>query len=165
MAIAGLVGPKHILLAGMGCSPLPDYKETTEKVSKIDVPAIWDSIDLDDSKEVDDFIHEVGRLWNPVGHTHRVATEEFTVKILGRDRTFPKGTVISIPINMSMINKNVWGKNPFVFNHKRHNVQKDSMIFHAHGTKHGGRICPGTWTGLNMIREIFVECGKVHCEQ
>lgn len=159
MAIAAMVGPKHILHAAMGNNKMPVYKE--DKV-KMDVPAIWKTIDLDDAKEVDAFIHEVGRLWCPVGHTHRVATEEFTVKMLGKDRTFPKGTVVSIPINMSMINKNVWGQNAFHFDHKRENVEKDNMIFHSVGSKHGGRICPGKWFAMNMMREILVKCGKVH---
>lgn len=159
MSIAALVGPRHILYAAMGQSGMPVYKE--DKV-KMDVPAIWKTIDLDDKKEVDAFIYEVGRLWCPVGHTHRVATEEFTVKMLGKDRTFPKGTVISIPINMSMINKNVWGQNAFHFDHTRENVEKDNMIFHSVGNKHGGRICPGKWFAMNMMREILVKCGKVH---
>lgn len=163
MGIAALVGPMHLLSAAMGNAILPEYKDK-KGTSKIDVAAIWDTIDLSDRAEVERFLYETGRLWNPVGHTHRVATEEFTVKMLGKDRTFPQGTVVSIPINMSMVNKNVWGETAFDFDHNRKNVIELSMIFQAVGNKNAGRICPGKWFAMNMMHEILVKCGEVRGE-
>merc|ERR550539_382339 len=163
MAIAAMIGPRHLLWSTMGHKPIPISDEAKrDGVDVADVAAIWKTINLDDAKELDAFIYETGRLWCPVGHTHRVATEAFTVNMLGKDRTFPEGTIVSIAINMCMVNKNIWGQDAFEFNHKRANVEKGSMIFHSVGSKHGGRICPGKWFAMDMIREILIKCGKVH---
>ena len=102
----------------------------------------------------------VGRLNQPVGHTHRVATEDFTVKMLGRKRTFPKGTIISIPINMSCVNKNLYGETTFEFDHNRPNIAETSTIFHSVGQEHAGRSCPGTGFAMTMVSEILTKCGE-----
>jgi len=67
-----------------------------------------------------------------------VATEPFTVKILGRDRTFPAGTVILIPISLAMLNKNIWGDNAYEFDHNRKNLVNWSMMFQSVGNKQAG---------------------------
>lgn len=72
------------------------------KNKKIDVTKVWDTkIDLNSKTDVEQYIYECGRLAQPVSATHRVATEPFTVKIGGRDRTFPTG--------LSMVNEDFWG--------------------------------------------------------
>lgn len=161
MAIAALVGPGHLMRSAMGADPLPEYKDKPG-TSKIDVKDIWAKINLKDDAEVDRFIYEVGRLWNPVGHTHRTATEEFTVKVLGKERTFPEGTVISIPINMCMSNTNIWGSTTFEFDHNRKDLIEKSMIFHSVGNKNAGRMCPGKSFAMKMMREVIQRCGEVH---
>ncbi len=89
-----------------------------------------------------------------------MATEEFTVKILGKDRTFPKGTLLSIPIKLAMLDENVWGADAHSFDHKRANLVEKSMIFNSVGDEHGGRMCPGKHFTMNMVTEILVKCGK-----
>ena len=102
----------------------------------------------------------IGRLNQPVGHTHRVATEEFTVKMLGRKHTFPKGTIISMPINMSCVDKNLYGETTFKFDHNRLNLAETSAIFQSVRQEHAGRSCPGTGFTMTMISEILTKCGE-----
>ena len=94
----------------------------------------------------------------------RVATEEFTVKMLGRDRTFPAGTVILIPISLSMFDKNVWGDNAYAFDLNRPCLIEKSMMFHSVGERHAGRMCPGKYFTLNMVTDIIIKCGKARRE-
>ena len=162
MAIAATVGPKHLLTAAMGCSPLPNRVDGV-KTNTTDVFGIWDGLDLDDSSEIERYINEIGRLWLPVSHTHRVATEPFTVKMLLKDRTFPAGTEIMIPLSLSMFDENVWD-DAFEFNHNRHDLVKLNMMFHSVGNKQAGRMCPGKVFAMKMISEIIVRCGKVRRE-
>jgi hypothetical protein len=159
MSIAGTAGPKHLLEVALGRKTIPLYKEGVD-TTKIKPTEIWDKIDLDDKGEVMAYILECGRLNQPVGHTHRVATEDFTVKMLGRKRTFPKGTIISIPINMSCVNKNLYGETTFEFDHNRPNIAETSTIFHSVGQEHAGRSCPGTGFAMTMISEILTKCGE-----
>ena len=63
-----MIGPSHLIQSTMGALPLPEYKDKAG-VSKINVKDIWAKINLKDDAEVDRYIYEVGRLWNPVGHT------------------------------------------------------------------------------------------------
>lgn len=162
MAIAATVGPKHLLEAAMGCSPLPNRVDGV-KTNTTDVFGIWDGLDLDDSGEVERYINEIGRLWLPVSHTHRVATEPFTVKMLFKDRTFPTGTEIMIPLSLSMFDENIWD-DAFEFNHNRHDLVKLNMMFQSVGNKDAGRMCPGKGFAMIMMSEIIVRCGKVRRE-
>lgn len=158
--IAATQGPKNLLETAMGHESIPVYREGVDTAS-IKTTDVWDTIDLKDKQEVYAYLLECGRLRQPVGTTHRVATEEFTVKMLGRDRTFPKGTIVTIPINMSCVNKNVYGETTFKFDHKRPNIVEDSCIFQSHGTKHAGRMCPGWFFAMEMLSEVMMKCGEV----
>lgn len=164
MSIAGTAGPKHLLEVALGKNPIPLYKEGVD-TTKIKPTEIWDKIDLDNKGEIMSYILECGRLNQPVGHTHRVATEEFAVRMLGRKRTFPKGTIISIPINMSSVNKNLYGETTFEFDHNRPNLAETSAIFHSVGKEHAGRVCPGASFSMTMISEILTKCGKTRREK
>ena len=93
--------------------------------------------------------------------TDHVATEDFTAKILGKDRTFPAGTVILIPFALAMTDKNIWGENAHDFDHNRPNLIENSMIFNSVGNKTNNRICPGKSLTMNMAIEMIIECGKV----
>lgn len=160
MGIAATQGPKHLIEVAMGQKPIPEYKEGIDTTSIIQTD-VWDQLDLSDEKEVHAYLLECGRLNQPVGHSHRVAEEDFTVNIMGEERTFPKGTVISIPINMSCVNKNLYGETVFRFDHKRMNLFDYSTIFHSVGMRHAGRRCPGARFALDMLSEIIVKCGEV----
>lgn len=159
MGIAATQGPKHLLLTALGELSIPEYKEGVD-TSKIKQTEFWDKIDLDDGKEVQNYLFECGRLNQPVGHTHRVALEDFTVEMMGKKRTFPKGTTISIPINMSCVNKNVYGESVFEFDPNRDNLRETSTIFHSVGERHAGRICPGGRFAMRMMTEILQKIGK-----
>jgi len=80
--------------------------------------------------------------------------------MLGKERHFPKGTVIMIPINALMLDKRVWGENCYEFDHNRENVVEHSMIFHSLGEKTNGRICPGKSFALTLMIDALIECGK-----
>jgi len=159
MAIAGTRGPLSLIRIAMGGWPMREYKEGVD-TSKIKPTDIWDKLNLDDEKEVQDYLLECGRLDQPVGHVHRVAQEEFTVEMRGKNRTFPKGTIISIPINMSCVNKDLYGDDVFEFDHKRKNLRENSTIFNSVGKNHAGRVCPGRIFAMRMMTEILQKTGK-----
>lgn len=92
-----------------------------------------------------------------------VATKEFTVKILGKDHTFPKGTQIAIPIKLAMLDENMW-KNAHEFDMNRPNLVEKSMIFNSVGNETNGRLCPGKFLTMHMVTEILVGCGKARRE-
>jgi len=160
MSIAATLGPRDMIQYAMGALKLPNHDTPGVHTDKIDVCSIWDGINLDDRDEVVKYIYEVNRLRPPVGHSHHVAVEDFTVKILGKDRTFPKGTVILIPISLTMLDKNKWGSDVHEFNLDRKDLVDNSMIFHSVGNMTNGRMCPGKEFGLNMSVQVVTECGK-----
>lgn len=160
MSIAATVGPRHLLRVAMGADKFTKQIPGA-KTDKIDILHIWDNLDLKDRSEVERFLYEVGRLNTPVKNSHHVATEEFTVKMLGKDRTFPAGTVILIPFALAMTDKNIWGENAHDFDHNRPNLIENSMIFNSVGNKTNNRICPGKSLAMNMAIEMIIECGKV----
>ena len=59
MAIAATVGPKHLLTAAMGCSPLPNRVDGVKTITT-DVFGIWDGLNLDDSNEIERYIMKLG---------------------------------------------------------------------------------------------------------
>lgn len=164
MGIAATQGPKHLIFIAMGENPIREYKEGVD-TTQIKPTDFWDKLDLNDSDEVGDYLLECGRLDQPVGHTHRVAMEEFSVEMMGKKRTFPKDTIISIPINMCCVNRDVYGDSVFEFDHKRDNLRETSTIFHSVGDKHAGRICPGRGFAMRMMTEILQRTGKVRREK
>lgn len=164
MSLAGMVGPKTFAMITLGKMKLPKYvgKET----HKINVCDIWDTLDLTDREEVKKYAHECGRLRNPVSNTHKVAQEDFTVNISGVDRTFPKGTIIYIPMLLAGLDKDMWGggqdgeRSAFEFNHERENLCPFSMIFHSVGDETNGRICPGRDVAEALIVDMLIALGK-----
>jgi len=160
MSLAGMVGPKTLCNIVLGVSPLPSFEGTT--VGDIDVTAKWDELDLSNRDEVKRYIHECGRLRNPVSNTHTVATEEITMKVGEKDVNFPKGTIIFIPMLLAGTDKNAEvGGNPFQFDHNRVNLVDHSLIFHSFGNKINGRICPGKALAENMITWSNSSQGKL----
>lgn len=162
LSIAGTVGPRHILRFAMGYGKFTKHIEGVD-TDKIDVTKIWDNLNLDDKAEVEKFIYEVSRIQTPVSASHHVATKEFTVKLLGKDRIFPKGTQIAIPIKLAMLDENMW-KNAHDFDMNRPNLVEKSMIFHSVGNETNGRLCPGKFLTMHMVTEILVRCGKARRE-
>ena len=164
MSLAGMVGPKTFAMITLGKTKLPKYvgKET----HKINVCDIWDTLDLTNREEVKKYAHECGRLRNPVSNTHKIAQEDFTVDIGGVDRTFPKGTIIYIPMLLAGLDKDMWGggqegeRSAFEFDHGRENLCPFSMIFHSVGDETNGRICPGRKVAETLIVDMLIALGK-----
>lgn len=161
MGIASLVGPHQLIRCAMGESPFPEYVGHEAIHRDFDVKKVWDKLDLDDDDEIVRFIFECGRLWTPVSATHHVAQEDFTTTIGGKEYTFPKGTIINIPIIFGMLDEGLWGESTFDFDHNRKNLCPYSMIFHSVGDRHGGRRCAGREIALPMITKILKATGKV----
>ena len=160
LAIAAQPGPHSHAVACMGGRPsLPAYVGC--KTHKIDVTKEWDKIDLDDRVALEKYLFEVGRLWIPVSASHRVATEPFTTTIRGRERTFPKGTIINIPMSLGMLDENFWGPTAYEFDKERENLCPFSMMFHSVGDRTNGRICPGKDLALTMLIDMLIVTGKV----
>jgi hypothetical protein len=161
MMLAGMVGPQHLAQTCLGEKSIPSYNEGVGDTTMIKPTETWDKIDLDDPTEVIQYMLECGRLCQPVNFTHRVATESFSVEMHGKKHTFPKGTVIQVPITMSSLNKNLYGETTFEFDHTRPNLVETSTIFNAVGQdKSGGRVCPGTGFTMNMMSEVISKLGK-----
>ena len=158
MAIAGLVGPLTLCSIVLGNNPLPSYEG--EATKDIDVVNFWDQLNLDDRDEVKKYIYECGRLRHPVSNTHKVATEDFTARIGNKDVKFKKGTIVFIPMFLAGLEKGVYGRDAFEFNHKRESLCPFSTIFHSFGEQTNGRICPGRAIAENMIIDIMIALGK-----
>lgn len=158
MSIAGLQGPLHLGRTAMGFQSLPNYEG--RQTDKIDITKYWDNLDLDNPEEVKLFLLECGRLFMPVSASHRVATEPFTVEIAGKERTFPTGTKILIPMILGMLSEDFWGSTAYSFNPERENLCPYHMGFNSVGDRHAGRICPGKAIALEMLIKVISTVGK-----
>lgn len=158
MSLAGMVGPKTLAYNILGKSGLPAYEgENTGDINVIDK---LKELDMTDRDELLKYIHECGRLWNPVGNSHKVAQEDFTIPINGKERTFPAGTIIYIPMQLGSLDERFWGETVYEFDHERSNLCPFSMIFHSVGEKTNGRICPGKEVAETMLVDALVAIGS-----
>lgn len=163
MSIAGLQGPLHLGRTAMGSAPLPAYKGRS--TANIAVTDYWDQLDLNDRAAIERYLLECSRLFMPVSASHRVATEPFTVTVAGKERTFPTGTKILIPLLLGMLNEDFWGTTAYEFNAQRENLCPYHMGFHSVGDRHGGRICPGRGIALQMLTDVIQVVGKARRSQ
>ncbi|UNU22965.1 cytochrome 450 [Microcoleus vaginatus HSN003] len=159
MGIAGLQGPLHLGNTAMGYRPLPAYKG--QQTAEINPTDFWDQLDLDDRPSLELFLLECARLWAPVSATHRVATEPFTATVAGKERTFPAGTKVLIPLSLGLLDESFWGSTVYEFNPKRENLCPFHMGFHSVGDQSAGRICPGKDIALKMLVDVVSTVGKV----
>ena len=159
MSIAGLQGPLGFAYTAMGYWPFPTYEG--HPTAAIDPTQYWDQLDLEDRDAVKLYLLECARLRPPVNASHRVATEPFTVKIAGRERTFPAGTQVIIPMILGLLNEAFWGPTTYAFNAQRENLCPYHMAFHSVGDRHAGRICPGRDIALTMLVDVLITIGKV----
>ncbi len=159
MSLAGMIGPKTLTQIVLGVIPLPDYFGADTK--DIKVREIWDKIDLNNRDEVKRYMYECGRLRHAVSNTHKVALEDFTTRVGGKDVTFKKGTIIYIPMLLAGLDMSVYGSDTFEFNHNRENLCPFSTLFHSFGDQTNGRVCPGREVAEHMIMEILIALGKV----
>ena len=158
ISIAGQ-GLLHLGYTAMGYRPLPAYKG--QQTAEINPTDFWDQLDLDDRQSIELFLLECGRLWAPVSATHRVATEPFTATVAGKERTFPAGTKVLIPLSLGMLDGSFWGSTVYEFNPKRENLCPFHMGFHSVGDRSAGRICPGKDIALKMLVDVVSTVGKV----
>lgn len=163
MSIAGLQGPLHLGRTAMGFQSLPAYQG--RETDKIEITAHWDNLDLDHSEAIELFLLECARLFMPVSASHRVATEPFTVNIADKERTFPTGTKILIPMLLGMLSEDFWGSTAYSFNPQRENLCPFHMGFHSVGDRHAGRICPGKGVALKMLTDAIAIVGKARRTQ
>ncbi|MCU0542237.1 MAG: cytochrome P450 [Oscillatoriaceae cyanobacterium Prado104] len=159
MGIAGMQGPLHLGYTAMGYRPLPAYHG--QKTADIKPTDFWDALDLDDRQAVKLFLLECARLWAPVSASHRVATAPFTVTIAGKQRTFPAGTKVLIPMILGLLDESFWGATVYEFNPKRENLCPFHMGFHSVGDRSAGRICPAKDLALEMLVDVLSTVGKV----
>ena len=159
MGIAGMQGPLHLAYTAMGYRPLPAYKN--KQTSNIDLTLYWDTLDLDNRESVRLYLLECGRLWAPVSATHRIVNEPFTVSLAGKERTFPAGTKVLIPMSLGLLDESFWGSTVYEFNAKRENLCPFHMGFHSVGDRSAGRICPAKHVALDMLTDVLSTVGKV----
>jgi len=159
LAIAAQAGPLALSNTAMGGAPLPSY--VGRKTSEIDPTHVWDKIDLDDRDEVERYLFECGRLWMPVSASHRVAQGRFTTTIQDKEYSFPKGTIVNIPMILGMLDEKTWGPSTYEFDHERKNLCPFSMMFNSVGDRTNGRICPGRDIALTMLTDMMIKIGKV----
>jgi len=159
ITIAAYVGSYYTFNVCLGNKPTPAHDGEVKEKPNMNLSYL-DTIDIKDPEEVFLYILECLRLDPPVGGGHNVAQEPFTVKMLGKDRTFPAGTPILIPINLSSINENVFGDTTFEWDHKRPNLKEYSTHFQCVGKNHHGRICPGANIVVRMATEVIQRIGE-----
>lgn len=159
MGIAGLQGPLHLGYTAMGYRPLPAYQG--QKTADINPTDFWDQLDLDDPESIKLFLLECARLWAPVSASHRVATTPFTATVAGKERTFPAGTKVLLPMSLGLLDESFWGSTVYEFNAKRENLCPFHMGFHSVGDRSAGRICPAKDIALEMLVDVVSTVGKV----
>jgi hypothetical protein len=159
MSIAGLQGPLGFAKTAMGFWSLPAY--IGHPTAAIEPTQYWDQLELDDREAVRRYLLECARLRPPVNASDREATEPFTAKIAGKERTFPAGTLVVIPMILSMLDSEFWGPTAYNFNPQRENLCPYSMAFHSVGDRSAGRICPGREIALTMLIDVLITLGQV----
>ncbi|MEO0835748.1 MAG: cytochrome 450 [Cyanobacteria bacterium J06642_3] len=163
MSIAGLQGPLHLGRTAMGFHSLPAYQG--RETNQIDTTAYWDNLDLDNREAIKLFLLECGRLFMPVSAAHRVAVEPFTVNVAGKERTFPSGTKVLIPMLLGMLSEDFWGSTAYSFNPQRENLCPYHMGFNSVGDRSAGRICPGKEVALEMLIDVIRTVGQARRTQ
>merc|ERR1719401_2174820 len=160
LRMAGIQGTQAMIksITGRwGNPPFPDSNYQTFK--KTDV---WDKLDLDDAKAVDLYITEALRLTTAVTVSNRVATEDFSCKVKGHERHFPKGTNVGIPLALANTDPLQWGEDAHEFNMDRKGLLKNNVVWNGVGTRPGnGRWCPGRERAMQIARGVIVRLGKI----
>jgi hypothetical protein len=159
MGIAALQGPLHLAYTAMGYRPLPAYQG--QQTASLDLTQHWDKLDLDNREAVRLYLLECARLWAPVSATHHIAAQPFTVKLAGKEQTFPAGTKLLIPMSLGLLDENFWGDTTYEFDAQRPNLCPFHMGFHSVGDRSAGRICPGRDLALDMLVDVISTLGKV----
>jgi len=162
MRIAGVQGFQQISKIVLGAFKLPVYPGADEE--GFDQRTVWDSLDLEDTQEIQQYIMECTRLDTPVSVTHRVATEQFSVESRGKQYTFPSGTRIGIPLALGNTDKEFWGDDAFEFDHHRPDLMDNILSFNSVGDKHPGRECPGKELVMETLTLMLQRLGKVRRE-
>jgi len=159
MCVAALQGPLHLARTAMGGQSLPEYRSAYAAglvpPSAVDVPSHWDALDLEDDDSVELHILELARLFAPVSTSHHVAREPFTAWVAGRERTFPAGTLVSIPIGLASLDAALWGHTRYEFNPRREGLRGNSMAFNSVGNRSAGRMCPGRGVAVTMLADML----------
>ena len=159
MGIAGMQGPCTWATRQWDIALSPPIKG--QQTAEINPTDFWDQLDLDDRQSIELFLLECARLSGPVSATHRVATEPFTATVAGKERTFPVGTKVLIPLSLGLLDGSFWGSTVYEFNPKRENLCPFHMGFHSVGDRSAGRICPGKDIALKMLVDVVSTVGKV----
>jgi len=157
MTIAGVLGPLHASRTALGYSPIPGYPGT--QLGELDLAEIWDQLDLTDRGALRSYIMECVRLNPPVSTSAHLATEEIKVTMGGQSYTFPKGTPMTIAMNIGNIDPDLWGPSVTSFEAARPGIEEKLMSFHSFGLKSAGRICPGREVTLNMVTDLLAVVG------
>ena len=58
------------------------------------------------------------------------------------------------------LEKGVYGKDTFEFNHKRDNLFSFSTMLHSFGEQTNGRVCPGARVAESMVTNLIIALGK-----
>lgn len=159
MSLAGMIGPLTLGKILLGQRQLCPFQGQATK--DIDVTKVWDTLNLDDRDEVKRYIYECGRLRHPVSNTHKVSQEEFSAEIGGKIITFPRGTIIFIPLLLAGLDEQIYGETTYQFDHKRKNLCTFSTMFHSFGEETNGRICPGKEITETMFIDVLIALGKM----
>lgn len=156
LRIAGVQGFYQTSKIVLGSFTLPVYPGSS---SSFDQKTIWDSLDLSDTDEVQQYIMECTRLDAPVSVAHHVSLTEFTVEIDGSSYTYPKGTKIAIPIGLGNTDKKFWGEDAYIFNLSRPELMGNILSFNSKGSLHAGRECPGKELVMQTLTLMLQKLG------
>ena len=91
-----------------------------------------------------------------------VAKEDFTTTMVinGKEKeyTFPRGTIVCVPILLGMLDETIWGSTIYEFVHQRKNLCPCSMLFNSIGDTH---FCPAKDFVVTMLVDMLQETGEV----
>jgi len=158
MAIAGLQGPLHASQTALGYQPFPHYPGT--ELGDLDLAETWDQLNLTDHEALKSYVMECVRINPPVSTSSHLATERMKATIGGNRYSFPKGTPMTIAMNIGGMDPDIWGSSVTSFEAARPGIENKIMAFHSVGPKSAGRICPGKQVTLNMVADMLVVVGK-----
>jgi len=158
LRIAGVQGFYQASKIVLGAWKMPVFPGSTEG---FDQRTVWDSLDLSDVLQVQQYIAECLRLDNPVTVVHRVASAEFSVDIDGSSYTYPKGTRIGIPLWLGNTDKKFWGESAYIFNSSRSELMDNALSFNSRGDTHVGRECPAKLLVMQTLTSMLQKLGAM----
>jgi len=119
-------------------------------------------IDLGNKMDVALAVLEAARIKSPVNNVNSILTIDLTLKVNGKEFTFPPGTHVAACIGLASCDSSEF-QDPKKFNPKRENLMKSTLNFNHVGFSPlgaGKRQCPGRNIAMKVGGDLLIELRK-----